>query len=606
MKKILNALLILVAGVLLLKPISGLANSTPEAQDDITATKEDTPLNINVLINNGNGADTFGDDGPNTGRIKLPVNTTARGGSLSVDDAGTPNDPTDDTVDYVPAINFNGSDNFEYIITDSNGDSDSATVSIDVAAVNDIPTANDDLGNTRENTPVNLQPLLNDDFGGDASSNDPIIIISPPNNGSASVNDNGTPNDPTDDSIDYLPNTDFSGIDQLSYRLCDIDNHCAEANIQIDVTDTNDVPTARDDLVSTNEDQSITIAVLEDNANGVDDFGNDGPNAGTISLPETHSLNGGTLNLDDGRTADNPEDDRVNYTPPANFSGSDSFIYLITDANGDMSSALVTINVIEVNDLPQAQDDSVTTAEDMPLTVLVLSNNGNGVDSFGGEGPNTGSILLPNNSTDQGGSVVVNDSGTAADPTDDTVVYTPAADFFGDDTFEYIITDASGDTSTATVLVNITPENDLPLAQDDQFSIRQYISSELNVLQDNGNGSDDFGGDGPNKTGLSLPGNLSANGASLMVNTAGTPDDPLDDTVTYVPVEGFTGTDTFEYIITDSDNDTSTATVTITISDATLSPTAQIPTASSWGLIIMSMLLSIITFVKRRKLHAHG
>ena len=87
-----------------------------------------------MLADNGNGADTFGGDGPNTGAISLPSGTTANGGTVTVDDNGTPNDPTDDTVIYTPALDFNGTDTFDYTITDADGDTSTATVTITVDA----------------------------------------------------------------------------------------------------------------------------------------------------------------------------------------------------------------------------------------------------------------------------------------------------------------------------------------------------------------------------------------------------------------------------------------------------------------------------------------
>ena len=61
----------------------------------------------------------------------------------------------------------------------------------------------------------------NDDFGRDDPSGVPIIIATSPTNGSAVVNDNGTPSDPTDDFIEYTPNPDFVGIDSFTYTIED-------------------------------------------------------------------------------------------------------------------------------------------------------------------------------------------------------------------------------------------------------------------------------------------------------------------------------------------------------------------------------------------------
>ena len=88
-------------------------------------------------------------------------------GTATVNDSGTPNDPTDDTVDYTPDPNYNGPDGFTYEICDSNGDCDTATVSITVNSVNDAPDAVDDTASVDEDGTVNVPVTTNDDFGGD-------------------------------------------------------------------------------------------------------------------------------------------------------------------------------------------------------------------------------------------------------------------------------------------------------------------------------------------------------------------------------------------------------------------------------------------------------
>ena len=78
--------------------------------------------------------------------------------------------------------------------------------------------------------------LTNDDFGGDGPCvNCAISITNLPNGGTATVDDNGTPTDPTDDSIDYLPNPNFSGLDTLIYQICDANGDCDTALVVITV-----------------------------------------------------------------------------------------------------------------------------------------------------------------------------------------------------------------------------------------------------------------------------------------------------------------------------------------------------------------------------------
>ncbi|MGB5242752.1 MAG: gliding motility-associated C-terminal domain-containing protein, partial [Lutimonas sp.] len=105
--------------------------------DDVIVVENVTDHRIDVLLDNGNGADDFGGDGPSTNAIVLT--TLPSNGTATIEDNGTPNDPTDDYVLYTPNANFVGIDSFTYTIEDgqgligsSEGDKSTATVSIEV------------------------------------------------------------------------------------------------------------------------------------------------------------------------------------------------------------------------------------------------------------------------------------------------------------------------------------------------------------------------------------------------------------------------------------------------------------------------------------------
>ncbi|MEO9506059.1 MAG: Ig-like domain-containing protein, partial [Maribacter dokdonensis] len=140
-------------------------------------------------------------------------------------------------------------------------------------------------------------------------------------------------------------------------------------------------------------------------------------------------------------------------------SGSYTVNYQICDATNPTNCDIATVTVnVGVNSLPTAQDDDISIAQDSSNnTIDVLANNGNGPDDFGGDGPNAGAITLPSTSTTNGGTVSVDDDSTPLDPTDDTVLYTPAAGYSGSDSFTYTITDANNDSDTATVNVTVVP-----------------------------------------------------------------------------------------------------------------------------------------------------
>jgi len=85
------------------------------------------------------------------------------------------------------------------------------------------------------------------------------------------------------------------------------------------------------------------------------------------------------------------------------------------------------LNDIVINFLPTAMDDQVQVVENTTQSIMVLLDNGNGADDFGGDGPGTNPIVVA--STPAHGTATVNDNGTPTDPTDDFVDYTPNADY---------------------------------------------------------------------------------------------------------------------------------------------------------------------------------
>ncbi|PHN05646.1 Ig-like domain-containing protein [Flavilitoribacter nigricans] len=531
----------------------GAVNDTPTANDDIASVDEDMSTDIDVLAN-----DDFGGDGPSTGAISIVTN--AGNGTASVNDNGTPNDPTDDSIIYTPAANFNGSDSFTYQICDANGDCDQATVSVTVDPVNDLPIANDDVASVDEDMSTDIDVLANDDFGGDGPSVGAISIVTNGVNGTASVDNNGTPNDPTDDSIIYTPAANFNGSDSFTYQICDANGDCDQATVSVTVDPVNDLPIANDDVASTDEDVPVDINVLAN-----DDFGGDGPSVGAITVV-TDAANG-TASVDNNGTPNDPTDDSIVYTPDANFTGDDTFEYQICDSNGDCDNAIVTVSVGAVNDTPTANDDIASVDEDMSTDIDVLAN-----DDFGGDGPSTGAISIVTNAGN--GTASVNDNGTPNDPTDDSIIYTPAANFNGSDSFTYQICDANGDCDQATVNVTVDPVNDLPIANDDVASVDEDMSTDINVLA-----NDDFGGDGPSVGAISIVTN-GGNGTAT-VNNNGTPNDPTDDSIIYTPAANFNGSDSFTYQICDANGDCDQATVSVTINPVNDLPIANDDVAST-------------------------
>ncbi|WP_121053312.1 Ig-like domain-containing protein, partial [Lacinutrix venerupis] len=430
---------------------------TPDAVDDTATTEEDTPVDIDVLDNDDLGTE------PTT----ITAVTTPANGTATINDNGTPADPSDDYVVYTPDADFDGpTDTFDYTITDANGNESTATVTVTVTPT---PDAEDDTATTEEDTPVDIDVLDNDDLGTEPTT---ITAVTTPANGTATINDNGTPADPTDDTILYTPAADFNGTDTFDYTITDSDGNESTATVTVTVTPT---PDAEDDTVSTDEDTPVVVDVFDND----DDI----PTDGTITA--TDPANGTVVITDPNNTPNDPSDDVVTYTPDAGFTGTDTFDYTVCDTATPQNCETATVTVtVNAEDVPVAEDDTVTVSEDSTDNVIdVLADNGNGLDDFGADGPNAGAITLPSGTTTEGGTVSVDDNGTPADPTDDTILYTPAADFNGTDTFDYTITDSDGDESTATVTVTVTPLSDL---EDDTVSTDEDTPVVVDVF-DNDN-----------------------------------------------------------------------------------------------------------------------
>ncbi|MBR9920155.1 MAG: T9SS type A sorting domain-containing protein [Bacteroidetes bacterium] len=314
----------------------------PNAVDDLVTLIEDGGFQeIDVLVN-----DDFGNDGPGNQDIAIILNPA--NGMLVLDDGGTPNDPTDDSFQYVPDPNFNGIDQFTYEICDANGDCDQATVFITVDPVNDQPLAIDDMDNTIEGTPITTDVLANDSDPNDPLGGiDPtsVAVVTGPSNGAVSV-------DPVTGVITYTPDGGFIGTDSYTYSVCDTGNPlpplCDTATVTILVEADNEPP-----VITYNGNEVDTIyVVVEENATDT--------TCVTITDPDEDDITCSLSGFPNG-SATTLNDTCVVYSPDMGYTGAD---YVIKEACDPFGGCDTVVIVYEVIPLPEIQYPQTCTCLD--------------------------------------------------------------------------------------------------------------------------------------------------------------------------------------------------------------------------------------------------
>jgi len=379
-------------------------NDAPVAEPGSAMTQEEKPVLITLT-----GSD------PDEEQLTYNVVTGPSHGSLS----GTaPN------ITYTPALNYNGPDSFTFKVNDGKADSDQVMISVTVLAVNDAPVANPQSKTTKENKSVSAT-LTGSDVDGEPLM---FIISKEPEHGRLTFDSNFS----TNGRLIYTPLPNFTGPDIFTFKLNDGEVDSAPATVSINVAP-NLIPVAEPYSVTTVEDTPVEIRLMGS------DPDSDPLAYSMITDPSHGSLKGTAPNL--------------TYTPNPNFNGSDSFTFKINDSAADSAPATVTIMVSSVNDPPVANDDTANTREDTPVGTIDVLANDTDVDNVGRYlYLDTFSVTAVSQGTN--GSVTINP--------DNTLTYSPNANFSGSDTFTYTISDNKGLTDTAKVNVTVNMVNDAP------------------------------------------------------------------------------------------------------------------------------------------------
>ncbi|MFW1064699.1 tandem-95 repeat protein [Vibrio parahaemolyticus] len=340
------------------------------------------------------------------------------------------------------------------------------------------------------------------------------------------------------DGTELLASTSFEtmGIESLGLSQTQVLalNDLFRSNLQTSA-DSTDKPLATTPVTldAIEEDGGSIIITTEELLSNVDDEDKD-----TLSVENLIIDKGNGTLVDNG-------DGTWTFTPQIDDDTEVSFTFDIIDDEDLVVSGSANLDILPINDAPNAENDVITTEEDTAVTIDVLVND----SDVEGDALSIQSASVP---SEQG----------SVDIVDGKLVFTPAENFNGEATITYIVTD--GDlTDEAKVTVTVTPVNDSPVAVDDTTSIQEDTAVTIDVLTND----------------------TDVDGDKLSIESASVPKEQgtvevVDGKLVFTPAENFNGDAEITYTVTDGEL-TDEAKVTVTVNPVNDAPTIKVDAVES-------------------------
>jgi len=255
---------------------------------------------------------------------------SAEHGTVSLDNNGR--------VHYTPEVDWEGTDNFTYTISDTNGELSTATASFDVK-LNTSPEALSEVISGKEDVIFNIpqETLLANESDID---NDNLFIQSVGNaqHGTVSILANG--------QVQFIPTHNFYGTASFDYQVSDGISDPVVVKAFVELDPVNDAPIVSGETINNVREDDSDVQINK-----------------SFLLSNDWDVEGDSLDIGNAWGASHGSvwkdgNGNVHYRPAANFNGTDSFSYSVVDGNGGVSNVNATVNVQAVNDNPVAQHDS--------------------------------------------------------------------------------------------------------------------------------------------------------------------------------------------------------------------------------------------------------
>ncbi|MCR9985862.1 Ig-like domain-containing protein [Vibrio antiquarius] len=508
----------------------------PTAVDDSFSTEEDTAKQFDLLANDSDLNDDMV-------ASSATVKTQPIKGQVSISNG---------VVTYTPNSNETGTDSFTYTVKDALlQESQDATVTVTIKAINDAPVAKALTINTDEDTAsaaVSARSQAEDVEDGIPTGD--LALVSLPQKGQVAI-------DQTVGTFVYTPNANENGSDSFTYTIADSEGGVSlAATVSVNIGSVNDSPVAEADSFTFDEDVTSTLDVLSNDS----DIEDGSFTASSITLQDLGQGEGGYSFA----TVSVNADGTLKIVPTANVNGQHSFTYTLTDSGQAVSvPATVTLNITPVNDAPVAVDNSAQLLEGGSFEVNVLGNDS---DADAGDSFELTSVTVVD--TPAYGSVNVTASGA--------IVYNPNENYFGEDSFTYTVADLAGAVSNvATVTMTVTPVNDAPMAQAQSQTLDEDNSLVITLVGSDIDNDDD--------TLQYLITEQVSHGVLEQLTNNGW---------RYTPEANFNGSDFFLFKVNDGDLDSTEVRVDLTVNAVNDTPTATDISATGEEEIPLTIILN--------------
>lgn len=397
---------------------------------------------------------------------------------------------------YIPNLNYTGSDLVSILVCDVFGNCSTASAFVTVFA-NLPPSA----ANITVSTPIGVPVEACINISDPENDETTISIFTSPSNGTAIITNNNC--------ISYNPASGFVGTDMVVLELCDVFDNCVLVTITIQVNSTNTAPVVEPVapvVLTVGDNETICVTATD-------------PNGDLLS----YSITSITPNIGSASLTGNC----LSYTAPQ--SGTGNVVIVITVCDDGIPPICVTSNITFIlNNAPTASSQSTTTSQNTPVEICldVTEPDGNSYTSTISTQPVNGTATISS----------------------DCINYQPDPLFVGEESIVVQICDQYGECSFVTVTVTVI---DALIANDSFAETEDNILLVIDVLA-----NDVYPDDGT----ITVEIIEEPESGTLVVN--------VDNSITYIPETGFSGNDSFQYVLCHPQLGCDTATVFVTVNNA--------------------------------------